>query len=116
MIHDLLPFKRSIQPTQVSLNPYNWWLKLKAFQVVDYPINISIRFRSGFFGISKLAQHGNRGNLSPGFFGYFLAPSLLAEFAADELQLSSNLAATCYSLMGTLLAAGCRWVLLHPGG
>eukprot|EP00438_Fugacium_kawagutii_P034431 Skav211622 [mRNA] locus=scaffold3083:445690:448692:- [translate_table: standard] len=50
--------------------------------------------------------------MSPGFFGYFLAPSLLAEFAAKELHLSSTLSATCYSLMGvcglvTRLSLGC---------
>lgn len=46
------------------------------------------------------------------FFGYFIPATLLAEFAKKELQLSPNLAALCYSLVGVSaligkLSSGC---------
>lgn len=46
------------------------------------------------------------------FFGYFIPATLLAEFAKKELDLSPNLAALCYSLVGVSafigkLSSGC---------
>lgn len=51
------------------------------------------------------------------FLGFYLPPTLLAEFARNELHLSANLTAVCYSLIGvsglfTRLSLGCLTHLL----
>jgi len=51
------------------------------------------------------------------FLGFYLPPTLLAEFAKNELHLSANLTAVCYSLIGisglfTRLSLGCLTHLL----